>query len=69
MSMWSLCLEIEWAPALRAGAHAIVKHDEEIDIAVTYPFSRNDFPGAERALKSQASLPNSQIARPYRPKG
>ena len=49
--------------------HSISKHNDHIDIAVTYPFSRNDFPGAERALKTQASLPNIQIARPYRPKG
>ena len=44
--------------------HAIAKHDEGVDIAATYRFSRNDFPGAKDALKTKASLPNSQIARP-----
>ena len=37
MSICSLCLLIGWALALRAGAHAIVKHDEGIDIAATSP--------------------------------
>ena len=67
MSICSTGLEIAWALARSAGVHAISKPVEEIDIAATYRFSRKDFPGAERALKTQASLPNSQIARPYRP--
>ena len=60
---------LERSPALRSGAHAIVKHDEGIAIARTYPFSHNDFPGAERALKARQASQTAKLQGLTVPRG
>ena len=42
------------APALRAGAHPLGKHDERLGVARPYSFLCNGFPGAGHAVKTQA---------------